>query len=221
VLVSSENEDGTTNVAAMSSAFWLGHNCVLGFGAGSKTPLNIIRTKQCVLNLPDDTMTAPVNALASTTGTEYPSAAKISRGYRYVKDKWTCANLTPEVSDFITPSRIKECPVQMECELTGTHPLMDNVPDRRGSLVAIEVKILRIHVKDHLRMDGYANRIDPDKWKPMIMSFQQLYGLREGQITESVLGKIDEEKYRALTKSEVVTSPGDNDQQISEESHRN
>ena len=32
VVVSSLNEDGTTNLAPISSAWWLGWTCVLGFG---------------------------------------------------------------------------------------------------------------------------------------------------------------------------------------------
>ena len=50
VLVSSTNESGTANLAPMSSAWWLGWNCLLGFGARSKTPQNILRTGECVLN---------------------------------------------------------------------------------------------------------------------------------------------------------------------------
>ena len=52
VLISSLNEDGSANLAPMSSAFWLGWRCILGLNAASKTTLNMIRTGQCVLNLP-------------------------------------------------------------------------------------------------------------------------------------------------------------------------
>ncbi|HZS62761.1 MAG TPA: hypothetical protein VFA43_26105, partial [Gemmatimonadaceae bacterium] len=52
VLISSQNEDGSANLAPMSSAWWLGWRCVLGLNATSKTTLNMIRTGQCVLNLP-------------------------------------------------------------------------------------------------------------------------------------------------------------------------
>ena len=31
-------------------------------------------------------------------------------------------------------------------------------------------------------MDGWPNRIDPDKWRPLIMSFQKFYGLASGQV---------------------------------------
>ena len=218
VLVSSENEDGTDNICAISSAFWLAHRCILGFLASSKTPLNILRTGQCVVNLPDDSMAGPINALASTTGTEHLDAGKIDRGYRYVKDKWTCAGLTPMASDFVRPARIRESPVHMECELVGTHDVMQDLPDRAGFLVVLELRVLRIHVRDEIRMAGTVNRIDPDKWRPMIMSFQELYGLSSGKMAPSQLGKVEEEKYRALTRSDQVELPGDADKELVERS---
>jgi flavin reductase (DIM6/NTAB) family NADH-FMN oxidoreductase RutF len=217
ILVSSENDDGSNNICLISSVFWLGHHAVLGFGSESKTPQNIFRTGQCVINLPDDSMTAEVNALATTTGTGSPSASKISRDYRYVKDKWSYAKLTPQTFDFIRPNRIRECPVQMECELVASHPLMGNLPDRHGAVVAIEVRVLRTHVLEELRTKGHPNRVDADKWRPMIMSFQELYGLRKGNLGSSALAKVNEEKYRALTRSDVVRLPGDDDDEIARE----
>ncbi|OTA08653.1 hypothetical protein A9Z42_0003500 [Trichoderma parareesei] len=213
VLVSSENEDGSDNICPISSAFWLGHRCILGFAAESKTPQNILRTGQCVVNLPDDTMARHVDLLAGTTGTEIVSASKKDRGYRYVKDKWTCAELTPQKSDLVRPRRIWECPVQMECELAEAHQTMKDFPDLKGVVLAIELKVLRTHVVDSIRMPGHVNRIDPDRWRPMIMSFQEFYGLSGGKLAKSTLGEIDEEKYRGLTRSGVVKLPGDEDKE--------
>lgn len=42
---------------------------------------------------------------------------------------------------------------------------------------------------------GQANRIDPDKWRPLITSFQEFYGLGP-KIHPSKLGEIPEEMYR-------------------------
>jgi flavin reductase (DIM6/NTAB) family NADH-FMN oxidoreductase RutF len=42
VLISSENKDGSANLAPMSSVFWLGWRCILGFDASSKTTENMI-----------------------------------------------------------------------------------------------------------------------------------------------------------------------------------
>lgn len=37
VIVGTLNEDGSPNLAPISSVFWLGWRCVIGVGAGSKT----------------------------------------------------------------------------------------------------------------------------------------------------------------------------------------
>lgn len=190
VLISTLNEDGTPNIGPMSSAFWLGDRCILGLAANSKTPQNLLRTKQCVLNLASDGMGSAVNALARTTGTQEVPESKIKRGYRYEKDKFNIANLTPSPSELVQPPRIQECPVQMEAELVGKYDVLG------GAIAVVEVKILRTYVLDQLRLNGHENRIDPDAWHPMIMSFQHLYGLRAGKIENSKLAKIDEELYR-------------------------
>jgi hypothetical protein len=85
----------------------------------------------------------------------------------------------------------------MEAEVVDIHELFKDGPvELQGCVMAIEVKIVKTYVMDELRLPGYANRIDPDKWKPMIMSFQNLYGLKDGKLGESTLAKIDEESYR-------------------------
>lgn len=159
---------------------------MLGLDATSKTTQNLLRTKECVLNLASEDLLPAVNALADTTGSNPVSASKASRNYKFVKDKWTRANLTSEASDFVQPARIAECPVQMECELLEVTNMRPDLPDRTGLILAIEVRVLRIHILDELRMEGYANRVDPDKWKPLIMNFQEFYGLKSGKVGSSV-----------------------------------
>jgi hypothetical protein len=39
--------------------------------------------------------------------------------------------------------------------------------------------------------------LDPDKWRPLIMSFQRFYGLAPEQLHESHLGRIPEKAYRS------------------------
>src|SRR5689334_25412582 len=51
-LISSLNEDGSPNIAPMSSAWWLGWTCMLGLGPMGQTSENLIRTRECVINLP-------------------------------------------------------------------------------------------------------------------------------------------------------------------------
>src|SRR5215469_946910 len=88
VLISTVNEDGTFNLAPMSSAFWLGWRCMLGLDALSKTTQNLLRTHECVLNLPSDAEVAAVNRLARTTGSNPVPEMKLHRGYHYQKEKF-------------------------------------------------------------------------------------------------------------------------------------
>ena len=87
VLISTRNLDGSTNVAPMSSAWWLGWNCMLGLGAKSHTAQNLQREKECVLNLPSVAMVDAVNRLARLTGSDPVPPHKLGMGYRHEKDK--------------------------------------------------------------------------------------------------------------------------------------
>ena len=196
VLVSSLNEDGSPNLAPMSSAWWLGRSCMLGFGASSHTPANILRTGECVLNLPSVEQVAEVNRLARTTGSHPIPSRKVAMGYRHERDKFEVAGLTPVGSTIVAPPRVDECPVQLEAVLEGSHPLAAGDPDRRGRLLALEVRIVRVHIEEGIRMDGYEHRIDPSRWRPLIMSFQQFFGLGD-MVRPSSLAEIPEESYRA------------------------
>jgi hypothetical protein len=87
----------------------------------------------------------------------------------------------------------------MESELMGVYEMMVDA-DGKGFL-ALEVKVLQMHVHSAIRMDGHENRIDPDKWRPMIMSFLELYGLRGNKVNESVLARISDEEYRSFSNA--------------------
>lgn len=184
---------------------------MLGLGAISQTTINLLRTKQCVLNLASDSMADAVNALARTTGSAEILTAQPDEGYRYFKrmngyvyvhDKFGHAKLTPLKSELVRPARIMECPAQMEAELVGVYEMMQD-SDAKG-FIALEVKVLRTHVHEDIGMEGWKNRIDPNKWRPMIMSFQELYGLKDGKVEESKLAKIGEEEYRAFSNAADV-----------------
>ncbi|BCS25223.1 flavin reductase family protein [Aspergillus puulaauensis] len=205
VLITTENEDGSFNIAPMSSAWWLADRCLLGLSAISQTTVNLLRTKECVLNLASDDLVDAVNALAKTTGTKAVSTAsagegylyfKRKNGYKYIHDKFGHAGLTRFPSELVRPARIAECPVQMEGELKNVHRMMQDTDG--SSLLALEVKVQRTHIHKDIRMEGHANRVDPDKWRPLIMSFQEFYGLGPRKASHSVLAEIQEEAYRPM-----------------------
>ncbi|HEX9799439.1 MAG TPA: flavin reductase family protein [Thermoanaerobaculia bacterium] len=195
VLVSTLNEDGSPNLAPMSSAWWLGRSCLLGFGARSQTPANLLRQGECVLNLPSVAQVDAVDRLAKTTGSSPVPPHKRAMGYRHERDKFGVAGLTPLAADSVAPPRVAECPVQLEAVLVGHHPLEAAHPDRRGKLVALEVRVTRVHVDESIRLAGTAHRIDPERWRPLIMSFAEFFGLGP-KLRRSTLATIPEEAYR-------------------------
>jgi flavin reductase (DIM6/NTAB) family NADH-FMN oxidoreductase RutF len=185
VLVSTENADGSANLAPISSAFWLGRTATLGFGLASHTLANLQRSGRCVLNLPSANQVRAVDRLALTTGADPVPSWKAGNGYRHVRDKFTYAGLTP-VWEGQGPPRAAECPVAMEAHLLSVH---------RTDHAIVQVEVTRVLVHPDLRLEGYARRIDPDAWRPLIMSFQRFYGLSD-EVSASRLASIDEEAYR-------------------------
>ncbi len=58
----------------------------------------------------------------------------------------------------------------------------------------IELRIVQVHADSRILAGSNSDRIDPDKWHPLIMSFRQFYGIDE-QVHPSRLGKGPEEAY--------------------------
>src|SRR5216683_6490844 len=64
-LISTLNPDGSPNRAPMSSAWWLGWSCMLGLGQMGQTSDNLIRTRECVINLPSEDLVKRVESARS------------------------------------------------------------------------------------------------------------------------------------------------------------
>jgi flavin reductase (DIM6/NTAB) family NADH-FMN oxidoreductase RutF len=194
VLISTMNEDGSPNLSPMSSAWWLGWSCMLGLDATSKTTANLRRTRECVLNLASVDLVGAVDNLAMLTGSDPLPLHKKLLGYRHARDKFAAAGLTQQSSELVKAPRVRECGIQMEARVTVMTAFATKDPRMAIPTRAIEVTIERVHVDPKLLADGHPNRIDPDKWKPLIMSFRQFYGVSEN-LHPSKLGKGPEEAY--------------------------
>ena len=113
-LITSLNPDGSPNLAPMSSAWWLGWSCMLGLGQMGQTSDNLIRTRECVINLPSEDLVRHVDQLALTTAKNPVPEKKRQWGYRYERDKFGVAGLSAVASESVAPPRVRECPVHME-----------------------------------------------------------------------------------------------------------
>lgn len=170
VLISTRNADGSTNLAPMSSAWWLGQTAVLGLGATAQSTANLLREGECVLNLASAAQVDAVDRIALTTGAPVLSPARRERGYRTETDKFGTAELTEQPSELVAPARVAECPIQLECTLAGHHRIA-----RNGlNAVIFEVDVLRTHVEEGLVIPG-THYVDPDAWDPLIMKFCEYY----------------------------------------------
>ncbi|HVI43434.1 MAG TPA: flavin reductase family protein [Chitinophaga sp.] len=194
VLISTVNDNGSYNLAPMSSVFWLGWRGVLGLSAFSKTTENMLRTRECVLNLPSADLAGAVNRLARTTGSNPVPEGKLKRGYRYEPEKFATAGLTPAPAEIVNAPLVAECPVQLEARVEAVHEIAADNPVQKGRIVTFEVRIIRVHLHTSILKEDNPDKVDPDKWRPLIMSFQEFYGLGE-RIHTSTLAEIPEALY--------------------------
>jgi flavin reductase (DIM6/NTAB) family NADH-FMN oxidoreductase RutF len=186
-LISTLNPDGTPNLAPMSSVWWLGWSCMLGLGQMGQTSDNLIRTRECVINLPSEDQVSMVDRLALTTGKDPVPEKKLSWGYRYEGDKFGLSGFTSMPSVQVGPPRVRECPVQMEGIVHEYRPFGKNV-----SANAIEVHIVKLHVEESLLVG--EKHIDPVRWRPLIMSFCRFFGVGE-EVHPSRLAESDFMKF--------------------------
>lgn len=171
MLISSRNEDGTPNLAPMSSAWWMGQSGMLGLGNNGQTTANLLRERECVLNLPSSAMVDAVDRLALTTGKPVIPDYRVEQGYRYVPDKFFVAQLTQQESELVRAPRVAECPVQLECKVVSATPFGGPTPHA----TAFQVEVLRAHVEEDLIIPG-THHVDPLGWDPLIMKFCEFFG---------------------------------------------
>ncbi len=174
LLLSTLNEDGSTNLSPLSSSWALGDCLVLGLGTQGKAYENLSRHPECVINLPDESMWRQVEALGRYTGVTPVPEEKRQMGYEYCHDKFTVAGLTSECSVQVTPDKIAECPLQIEAAVQHIR-----IPEHTPFMAIVEVKTLKVHA--HTRLIAGPNKINPEEWHPLIYNFRHYYGLGERQ----------------------------------------
>lgn len=170
VLLTTLNEDASTNISPMSSSWALGQYIVLGLGMAGKAFENLQRHPECVVNVPNPALWTHVEALAPLTGKNPVPDYKLQNAFRFEKDKYGAAALTAQVSEIVRPTRIQECPLQIEATLKHIR-----IPDYGQSFAIVEVEAVRVHAHHDIVKDEH--HIDPRKWSPVIYNFRHYFGL--------------------------------------------
>jgi flavin reductase (DIM6/NTAB) family NADH-FMN oxidoreductase RutF len=171
VLLTTFNEDGTSNITPMSSAWALGNRIVLGLGEGGHGLANLRRHGECVVNMPGPSLWKKVEALAPFTGAN-PVPNHKKGVFRHAKDKFAESGLTAIESHQVLPARIAECPLQIEAKVVDIRTTGEGT--RFG---IIEVEALTIHAHERIVVD--ESHIDPVTWSPLIYNFRHYFGLGE------------------------------------------
>lgn len=117
-------------------------NAELQLGTHKDTLLNVIATREFVINVVTETMADKMNL----TSAQVPPHV----------DEFELAGLTPLASELVKPPRVAESPIQMECRLRQIVEISEQV---HGSSIVLG-DVLRFHVREDV-VDNY--RIDPEK----------------------------------------------------------
>ncbi|MGG1662395.1 flavin reductase family protein [Brevibacillus sp. NRS-1366] len=170
VLLTTENQDGTTNISPISSSWALGNYVILGLGLGSQGLENLQHRPECVINLADASMWQQVEALAPLTGRDPMPPYKKELGFRHEADKFRAANLTQVQSETVRPDRINECPLQLEAIVHSIR-----IPDYAEMFAIVETEVRVVHADEQI-VQG-EHHVNPHAWNPLIYNFRHYYGL--------------------------------------------
>ncbi|WP_181801224.1 flavin reductase family protein [Streptomyces shenzhenensis] len=169
VLLTTENEDGTVNLAPISSAWALGQHVVLGLGSESQTVRNLAERPDVVINVASPDLWRQVESLAPLTGAD-PVPESKRAVYRYEPDKFSAAGLTPQPSDLVRPPRVAECSLHLEARALAL------TPGGQGGFLAVEFEVVRVHADERIVVPG-THHVDPGVWSPLIYNFRHYHGL--------------------------------------------
>ncbi|MDR5827938.1 flavin reductase family protein [Caballeronia sp. LP006] len=178
-LISSLNEDGTTNLAPMSSFWALGWTLMLGLLDETKTAENLERHAECVINLPSPEMWKQVEKLAPLTG-KNPVPELKKKQFRFEKCKFEEAGFTQLASDCVKPYRVAECPMHLEARVRHIHRMGGEKLQALGGGVAAEVEIVRVHADEAFVKN--MHHIDAKKWSPLVYNFRHYFRLADHEL---------------------------------------
>ncbi|WP_232075197.1 flavin reductase family protein [Phytohabitans suffuscus] len=120
-LLTSVNPDGSTNAAAMSSAWALGWNLMLGVGADGATARNLAAHPEVVVNLPGPDLMRSTDELGYLTAMN-PVPASKGADARHDPDKLSTVGLATLPSVSVKPPRIHGCLLQLEGVVHSMRP---------------------------------------------------------------------------------------------------
>ncbi len=153
--ISSVSENGINNLAPFSYFNAVGDDpphvmFATGRGKDSNkdTLNNVLATKQFVVNMVTEELTEQMNSTAQAVHSDI--------------DEFELAGVTPIPSQKIRPMRVKESPINFECELVHHYFLEGH---KNGGACVIIGRIVMMHFNDGVVADNY--KINLENYKPV------------------------------------------------------
>ena len=175
VLIATRNPDGSANITPMSSAWALADRVTIGLAGGGQGLANLLRERECVLNLASESMREAVERLAPTSGRDPVPAWK--RGYRHEPDKFALAGWHALPSLRVSAPRIAEAPLQLEARvLEAVERPLEAWRGDAGGYVTLELEVRQVHAHADIVVPG-TSHIDPRRYRPLFYLFRHYYGV--------------------------------------------
>ncbi|MEM0543593.1 flavin reductase family protein [Flavobacterium sp. j3] len=153
--ISSISEDGINNLAPFSYFNMLGDDpphLMFSTGIGNRTQkdtlVNVLATKQFVVNMVTEELVEQMNITA--------------KAVPYDVDEFELAGVTPIASKKIKPMRVKESPINFECELVHHYFLEDH---KNGGACVLIGRIVMMHFDETVLADNY--KINLENYNPI------------------------------------------------------
>lgn len=166
-LLATENPDGSANLAPASSYWALGRILGLGIEEGGQSIENLRERGELTVNFPSGRLWRAIVRLASLTGRHPVPETKAAR-YRFERDKFAAAGLTPQPAELVAPPRVRECALQFEARVRRITPGVG------ADYSVVEAEVLRVHADPAILVPG-SGHIDPNAWHPLVYSFRHFF----------------------------------------------
>jgi flavin reductase (DIM6/NTAB) family NADH-FMN oxidoreductase RutF len=112
------------------------------------TLINVLATKQFVVNMVTEELVEQMNITA--------------KAVPYDVDEFELAGVTPIASEKIKPMRVKESPINFECELVHHYFLEEH---KNGGACVLIGRIIMMHFDDSVLLDNF--KINMESYKPI------------------------------------------------------
>ncbi len=172
-LLATVNDDGSPNLAPMSSTWALHKTIVLGLGLAGQTIANLRLRPELTINFPSPELWEHVERLAPLTGRTPVPEAKLANRFRHEAQKFKEAQLTPIPSEIVAPPRVEECPLQFEARVVDIQTSTgDDEP-----FAIVQAHVERVHAHESIVLEH--DHVDVEQWHPLTYKFRHYFGRSE------------------------------------------